>query len=206
MGSEIPQGMPQRPGLPGRCCFGRLTSPRPTFTPHMALKKKWIALPLGVVVLLVLLYGAAGPYLAIRGIRHLVASGQTGELWRFVDFASLKDSLRPQLEQKVAAGVLARIGSNENPLTIGKVSALIAQPTLDLMASPRGLAVLLQGSALARTTPAGTPNDPLRDARTAFVSPSRFTATVASAEGKPVVFEFRRDGLSWKLAALYLPD
>ncbi len=71
---------------------------------------------------------------------------------------------------------------------------------------PRGLAVLLQGSALARTTPAGIPNDPLKDARTGYVSPGLFTATVDNAEGRPVVFEFRRDGLGWKLAGLRLPD
>jgi len=48
--------------------------------------------------------------------------------------------------------------------------------------------------------------DPLEGAKTRFESPSLFTATVPNAEGKPVVFEFHRDGLSWKLAGLRLPD
>ena len=58
--------------------------------------------------------------------------------------------------------------------------------------------------------PAKTPNaqavDPLKDAKTGYVSPSLFTATVQNAEGQPVVFEFRRDGLVWKLAGLRLPE
>lgn len=167
---------------------------------------KWTLGLSGLLALLLLAYVAAGPWLAIHGIRRLVASGQTGELWRFVDFRQLEGSLRPQLQEKIAAGVLARTGRSQSPLTVGKVSALIAQPALEAMASPRGLAMLLQGSALARTTPAGSPNDPLKDARTGYVSPSLFTATVANAEGNPVVFEFRRDGLGWKLTGLRLPD
>ena len=49
-------------------------------------------------------------------------------------------------------------------------------------------------------------SDPLKDARARYESPSLFTATVQNADGKPVVFEFRRDGLTWKLAGLRLPE
>ena len=48
--------------------------------------------------------------------------------------------------------------------------------------------------------------DPLEDADTRFESASLFTATVRNAEGRPVVFEFRRAGLSWKLAGMRLPE
>ena len=81
------------------------------------------------------------------------------------------------------------------------------------MVSPQGIALLLTGSALAQPAAGPSPadgkpraKDPLADAHTRFESPSLFTATVASADGKPVVFEFRRDGLGWKLAGLRLPQ
>lgn len=172
----------------------------------MRTKLKWTLVPLGLLALLLLAYVAAGPWLAINGIRRLVAAGQQDELWRFVDFRRLEDSLRPQLEEKIMRDILARTASRSGPLAIGKVSSAFTEPAVKAMASPRGLAALLQGSALARTTPAGIPNDPLKDARTGYVSPGLFTATVANAEGRPVVFEFRRDGLGWKLAGLRLPD
>ncbi|WP_240126257.1 DUF2939 domain-containing protein [Thermomonas alba] len=167
---------------------------------------KWTLLPLGAAALLLLLYVAAGPWLAINGIRRLVASGQQDQLWRFVDFQRLRDSLRPQLEEKIMRDILARTASRSGPLAIGKVSAAFTEPAVKAMASPRGLAVLLQGSALKHVTPAGTPNDPLPQAQTRFESPSLFTATVMNADGEPVVFEFRREGLSWKLTGLRLPD
>ncbi|MBK6332882.1 MAG: hypothetical protein IPF45_04325 [Thermomonas sp.] len=48
--------------------------------------------------------------------------------------------------------------------------------------------------------------DPLQNATTNFESTSLFTATVETADGKPLVFEFTRTGLAWKLTGLRLPD
>ena len=81
------------------------------------------------------------------------------------------------------------------------------------MVSPQGIATLLTGSALARSVTGQVDADgkahaidPLENASTRFESISLFTATVRNAEGQPVVFEFRRSGISWKLAGLRLPD
>lgn len=152
-------------------------------------------------------YVAAGPWLAVNGIRHLVASGQTGELWRFVDYAQLRDNLRPQIREQIARGVLPsanRIGSGKR---MADVIDLLAKPTLDAMASPQGVATLLTGSSLGRRAglPQGAPNDPLADAETHYESASLFTASVPNADGDTVVFEFRRSGLGWKLTGLRLP-
>ena len=176
-------------------------------------RRKWALAALIALLLAVLAYVVAGPYLAINGIRNLVAAGAYGELWRFVDFDRLRDSVRPQLQERIARGIVGRVGPSETARTVGDVTALIAQPAIDAMVSPAGIATLLQGSALAhRVTGGADANgdvhgvDPLKDAKTGFVSPSLFTATVLNAEGQPVVFEFRRDGLSWKLAGLRLPE
>lgn len=179
----------------------------------MPKKLKWsLWMALGLLLALAG-YVAAGPYLAVNGLRRVVASGQYGELWRFVDYDRLRESLRPQLQARIAEGVIQRVGGRQNDRTIGQVTALIAKPVIDIMASPQGIATLLTGSALAQRVRPGTGqdgrpplNDPLADARTRFESPSLFTATVPNADGKPVVFEFRRDGLGWKLAGLRLPD
>jgi hypothetical protein len=176
-------------------------------------RRKW-ALGLVAALLLILLgYVVAGPYLAINGIRNVVAAKEYDQLWRFVDFDRLRDSVRPQLQERIARGIVGRIGPSETARTVGDVTALIAQPAIDAMVSPVGIATLLQGSALAHRM-AGDVDadgkarsmDPLKDAKTGYVSPSLFTATVQNAEGQPVVFEFRRDGLSWKLAGLRLPE
>ena len=47
--------------------------------------------------------------------------------------------------------------------------------------------------------------DRLKGAKTRFVSPARFIATVQSADGKSVDFVFERQGLRWRLTDILLP-
>lgn len=179
----------------------------------MGRKAKWTLAGTTIVLLALLAFVAAGPYLAMNGIRNVVASGEYGELWRFVDFEQLRDSVRPQVQDRIVRGLMERLGPGGTAQTVGGVTSVIAEPAIDAIVSPTGIALLMHGSALTRKISGGNrigtdpgPQDPLRDARTRWVSPSLFTATVLNAEGKPVVFEFRRSGISWKLAGLRLPD
>lgn len=176
-------------------------------------KRQWLIGGVATLVLALLAFVVAGPWLAMNGIRNVVASGDYGQLYRFVDFERLRDSVRPQLQQRIAGGILGRLPPGAPAETVAGVTGLLAGPAIDAMASPAGVAVLLHGSALAKRV-TGAPDadgvvrlgNPLEDARTRYESPSLFTATVESREGKPVVFEFHRSGLTWKLAGIRLPD
>ncbi len=179
----------------------------------MGRKAKWTLAGACAVLLALLAFVAAGPYLAMNGIRNVVASGEYGELWRFVDFEQLRDSVRPQVQDRIVRGLMERLGPGGTAQTVGGVTSVIAEPAIDAIVSTTGIALLMHGTALARKVSGrhgagvdAAPPDPLRKARTRWVSPSLFTATVLNAEGKPVVFEFRRSGISWKLAGLRLPD
>ena len=179
----------------------------------MPRKLKWTLAVLAVLLLALLAFVAAGPWLAINGIRNVVASGEYGELWRFVDFERLRASLKPQIQDRIVRGLMDRLGPGGTADTIGGVTSVIAEPAIDAMVSPTGVATLLRGTALARSVRGDTgtdgkarPVDPLKDAKTSYQSLSLFTATVQNAEGKPVVFEFSRDGLSWKLTGIRLPE
>ena len=179
----------------------------------MPKKLKWALGVLVVLLLAVLAYVAAGPWLAINGIRNVVASGDYGELWRFVDFDRLREDVRPQIQERIARGLVEKIGPGQTTKVLSGVTSMISDPAIDAMVSPVGIATLLHGTALARRAtgqrdPDGKVRaaDPLKGAKTRYVSPSRFTATVRNAEGKPVVFEFGRDGLQWKLVGLQLPE
>ena len=179
----------------------------------MKKKTKWLLAIAALVLLALLAFVAAGPWLAINGIRNVVASGDYGELWRFVDFDRLRESVRPQVQERIARGIIERTGPGNTGNALTGVTELISTPAIDAMVSPVGVATLLRGTALARqmagrADPGGKalPVDPLKDAKTGYVSPSLFTATVHNAEGQPVVFEFGRDGLAWKLTGIRLPE
>ncbi len=178
----------------------------------MNRKAKWLLASLALLLAL-LAFVAAGPWLAINGIRNVIAAGDYGELWRFVDFGRLRESLAPQIQSRIARGIVDKVGRGQTAEAIGGVTAMIAEPAIDAMVSPTGIATLLHGSALARRV-AGKPDadgkvravDPLKDAKTGYETLSLFTATVHNAEGQPVVFEFSRDGLAWKLTGIRLPE
>ena len=173
---------------------------------------KWLLGCLLALFVLLLAYGIAGPYLAINGIRNIVQQAQYDQLWRFVDFEKLRTHLRPQIHERIARGLIGRLPATDTTNTIADVTSLIAEPAIDAMVSPQGVATLLQGGAFIKSTPDAPPpsQTPVAasafdNAKLGFVSPSLFTATVENTHGQPVVFEFHRYGLSWKLAGLRLP-
>jgi hypothetical protein len=175
--------------------------------------KKWIV---ALVVALALLvgYGAAGPYLAIRGIHAAIEKRDPNRLERHVDFPVLRANVRARVAKRLLASATSPsgrvVGDDLGRTLIGKIS----DHAVDAMVSPMGISLLLEGRALAhRVTgkdpaPGGKDDaaDPLLHAKTRFESPSRFTATVDSANGRPVVFVFERHWLRWKLSDIRLPD
>ena len=175
---------------------------------------KWIA---AVVLLLVALgaYDAAGPYLAINGIRTALAEQDAGKLERHVDFPALRVSIRAQVEDSLAR----KAGSDVQSNFFGAIALSLANSVVgtgvDAMVTPLGIGALLQGRSMwkqaIRETVDGdaygkpVPADPLKTATHHYESPSRFTATIQDENGKPVVFVFKRKGLDWKLADVRLP-
>ncbi len=175
--------------------------------------KKWLIAGLCLLLVSLAAYTAAGPYLAINGIRNVVASGDYGKLSRFVDFQKLRENVTPQIQARITRDIQQRLGTGSVTDIASGVSLAISAPVIDAIVTPLGVATLLTGSALAHKI-TGTKNadgrahadDPLKDAKTHYVSMSRFTATVTTAESKSLVFVFERDGLGWKMTGLKLPD
>ncbi len=176
--------------------------------------KKWIALTL-VLLVAVGAYVAAGPYLAINGIRQALAEQDTGKLTRHVDFPAVRISVKAQLEDAMAR----KIGSNAQSSLLGSFAMGVGRSLMaagvDAMVTPMGIGALLQGrnmwkQSMGETVNGDTygravPADPLASAVHHYESPSRFTATVLDEDGDPVTFVFKRYGLQWKLADIRLP-
>jgi hypothetical protein len=164
----------------------------------------------GVLAVLLLAYVAAGPYLAINGIRNALAERDAGALERHVDFPALRVNLKAHLEDYIVrqGGELAESGGLLGAIGL-QVASGLGGVAVDAMVTPLGLGALLQGHATWKRATGQTvdgdaygdpqPVDPLNDAQTRFESSSRFTATVTGTDGAPVVAVFQRQGLRWKL-------
>jgi len=176
--------------------------------------KKLIAL---AVVVLVLLAGwiAAGPFIAIHGIREAIREQDAARLSEYIDFPALRTSLKQQVDDYV----VRRAGADAQSSLLGSVALRLASGAtdgiIDAMATPAGLAAVMEGRNFwdrlngARSEgdsyATAPPRDPLEDAKYRFESPSRFTATLANADGDPVVFVLTRDGFSWRITDVRLP-
>ncbi|MFC3816084.1 DUF2939 domain-containing protein [Lysobacter sp. GCM10012299] len=171
--------------------------------------KKWLALAL-LALLALLGWIAAGPFITIHSIREAIKAQDSAALSRHVDFPLLRQSLRAQVEDALAR----RLGPDMLDSPLGGLAVGMANQAagglVDAVATPAGIGAILEGRGLLHRITGGgidpndayahqPPPDPLRDARYRFESPSRFTATVKTAGGSPVVVVLLRQGLDWKL-------
>lgn len=176
--------------------------------------KKWLLPPL-LLLLALATYVVAGPWLAIRGIGQAIERQDTGRLSRHVDFPNLRVNMKAQLGDYV----VRRAGPEMQSSLLGTVALSLAGNLagagVDTLVTPAGIAALLQGRTLWKrasgdtvggdTYAPTTPARPLKDAEHHYESPSRFTATVHTADGSPVVFVLSRQGLRWRLTDIRLP-
>jgi hypothetical protein len=176
--------------------------------------KKWMALLVAVLVLL-LGYLAAGPFLTVNAIRDAVKAQDSAALSRHVDYPALRASLKAQLDDYV----VRRAGPGAQSSLLGalavRIASGVAAGSVDAMVTPAGLGAMLEGRELWHRASGGgiaddsyqhvPPPDPLENATYGFESPSRFTATVHDEDGDPLVFVLTRDGLRWKLSDIRLP-
>ncbi|UHQ21328.1 DUF2939 domain-containing protein [Lysobacter sp. 5GHs7-4] len=176
--------------------------------------KKWIAL-LVLALALLLGYVAAGPYLTVNAIRKAVQEQDTAALNKHVDFPALRLSLKAQVQDYLVREAGVEMQANPFGALALRLAGGLAGGAVDALATPVGIGAVLEGRNFYNRLGGGgrgqdvyapnVPADPLKDAKYGYESPSRFTATVANADGEPVVFVLTRSGLSWKLSDIRLP-
>lgn len=176
--------------------------------------KKWIAL-LVLALVLSLGYVAAGPFLAVNAIRTAVKEQNAGELSKHVDFPALRLSLKAQVDDYIVRRAGPELQSNPLAALGISLASGVAGTAVDAIATPVGIGAVLEGRNLLRRLDSSAPRrdayaqvppaEPLEHASYRFESPSRFTATVANADGDPVVFVLTRDGLKWRVTDVRLP-
>lgn len=176
--------------------------------------RKWIILA-GVLLAALLAWTAAGPYLTMHAIGKAVREENAAALARHVDFPPLRASLKAQLGDRLAR----RVGVEAQSGWLGALGATVANElaggAVDLMITPYGLGALIEGRKVwNRATGLPPPRteagaaarpDPWREAQRRYESTSRFTATVHTDDGAPVVFVLTRQGVRWKLSDIRLP-
>ena len=182
--------------------------------------KKWIVAALAVLVLL-LAWVAAGPYMTIRAIQHAAQANDAGELAEQVDFPALRASLKAQMVDAMVREAGPEAQSNAFAAIAMTMATGVVNGFVDGMVNPAGLSAMMQGRRLWKNSkesferppldaqgeplPQAREPLPLEDAKMRYESASKFTATIHDDRGEPIVFVLKRNGMRWRLADIRLP-
>jgi hypothetical protein len=148
------------------------------------------------------------PQLALASMRDAAAARNASELSSYVDYDSVRASLKVAVQAKMAA--LAKDESNPLLALGAGLAGGLVDPMIDNLVTPQSLALMLSGvppSMLGSSTDASTPESMMETA-TRYDGFNTYVATVRRKDWPwpPVELELRRDGFaSWKLSAIRLP-
>lgn len=163
----------------------------------------------------------AWPYVTAYRLKAAVKSGDTAALADLIEFPTLRQGLKEQLNAAMLArlaaepggdgGLLAGLGlalagtfidkAVDAYVTPAGVARLVAGDPLELQAGDRSAA----GEAAADGPGAEPAREPFAGAKMAYESFDRFVVTVPGEAGKANRFVLRRRGLGWKLTDILVP-
>ena len=175
-------------------------------------KLAWIS---GGVLLAALGYVAAGPYLAIADIKTGIAEKDTDRLAAKVDFPTLRQNLKDQINARLMHNTAGELKDNPLGALAAGLATTMVDGIVDAFVTPAGLANVMEGdrpseslvkqTVKADTGPPPKEEDLLRNARYSYDSFSQFSVWVPDDEGKETRFVLQRDGVTWRLVNLVLP-
>lgn len=168
---------------------------------------------LGVVLLLVIAAGyfAAAPYLSVRAIQKGLATNDSATLVRYIDFPSLRQNLKEQLN----AAYLNESAGQTNFLSalMNGFKAKLVDSMVESLVTPEGLANLMVGkrslSQGGEAPPAAQTEEKQKvfdDARFTYDSLEQFSVWLPDTKGTEMRLILQRRGAIWKLVNITLPQ
>lgn len=181
-------------------------------------KSRAILLAIVAVLLVLLAYVIAGPWLTLRALDRAVTRQQYPQIAKYVDFPALRSGVKAQVEDRLARAYGQRASDGLMAQAAMTLANEASSKLVDAMVTPTGLVVLFEGNALVQRVvdpldsagrlpdaDGGRAPSPLGFAKAGYESPTRFTAIASNRSGQPVVFVFALRGLRWKLVNIELP-
>jgi len=170
-------------------------------------KSIWIV---GVVLVLVVGYVAAGPYLTVSAIKTGIVENDSEKLSENIDFQTLRQNMKDQLNAAMMKNAATEM--KDNPfaaLAVGLATKMV-DGIVDSFVTPSGLASLMEGKKPNKGETGGNSSSPKKDdlfknARLSYDSVSKFSIWVPNDKGEEARFVLKRDGLSWKLVNIVIP-
>lgn len=154
------------------------------------------------------------PHLAVYNMKKAAENKDADALSSYVDYVSLKESLKANFNAKMASEVIKN--QTENPFGAfgAALAAALINPMIDAFVTPESLAMLMKGNKPELDKSSGESTNKAKSDETdnetsmLYKGLNRFVVKVKKKGNTedPVEFIFKRDGfISWKLTSLHLP-
>ncbi|WP_436862876.1 DUF2939 domain-containing protein [Acinetobacter haemolyticus] len=175
-----------------------------------------------VLVLLVFGYLFASPYLTIYQIRQAIEQEDSAALASHIDFPSVRQSLKDQVNAQMLQDMPQAPSSERGLAALGAILASsMLDKVVDVMVSPQGITMLMQGKQLKDSLPMQTQSDfqtthlsesaSLSGAEKVsykgrYQSFNQFAVQIQHPHNRlPTKIILQRTGLSWKVTQIQLP-
>ncbi len=150
------------------------------------------------------------PHLAVSGMKSAAEAKDAAKLSGYVNFPSLKESLKANFNAKLASVVAKEADGNPFGALAGLLVAAFINPMIDALVTPESLAMMMRGEKpqLNMNTAQSKPSESDSDTSMSYESFDRFVVTFKKkgSADEAMGLVFNRDGMfSWKLSALRLP-
>ena len=165
---------------------------------------------IGLLLVLVVGYVAAGPYLTVWAIKTAIVEQDSEKLSENIEFSTLRQNLKDQLNAEMMKSVVTELKGNPFAALAAAFVPEIVDGFVDSFVTPSGLAALMEGKKPSKNENEGNTAPPKKDslfknARYSYDSTSKCSIWVPDDKGKEARFVLQRNGLSWKLINIVIP-
>ena len=173
-------------------------------------KKTGIIIGVGTGVTAIVAGGAYfSPYLTLNSMKTATTNRDVVALANEIDFPSLRKSVKEGVRAKLAQEV-AKQGNNIASSMGGDMLTKVVDPAVDKLVTPEGLSQLMQDKIPGAKIDIADLEKNMADSQVemGYESIDRFVVHISDKvdRSKQVKLILQRDGFSWKLAGVNIPN
>ncbi|MFW1858560.1 DUF2939 domain-containing protein [Acinetobacter defluvii] len=178
------------------------------------MNKKVLGAVIAIMTIIILIggYFYASPYLALNSIRNAVKSGDSEKLSAYIDFDSVRQSFKSQMNAYVVKEMASEKTDGWEALG-AMVASTMVDKMVDAVVTPEGMTLMLQGKNVKESligdsgdTTDSESKDKQLDYGTRYLSMNKFEVTLKNKDtGKELKVIMERNGLSWVIKKFVIP-
>lgn len=164
------------------------------------------------IVLAILAYLYASPYLVLNSIKNAAQAGDSEKVSKYIDYPSVRQSFKDQMNAYMVKEMASKKTDGWEALGAMMASAMVDK-MVDAVVTPEGMTLMLQGKNFKeslkhsneKTFDQSSSKDKL-DYSTRYLSMNMFEVTLQNSENsKKIKVIMERDGLSWVIKKFVIP-